>query len=72
MCSASKIVKLDGVSTPNPTYAMAVNAVKRAMKKKLQMVFQDFPRRIQALNSIQTMKHISRLLRGSVSSSLML
>ncbi len=35
MCSASKIVKLDGVSTPNPTYAMAVNAVKKGDEEKI-------------------------------------
>ncbi len=35
MCSASKIVKLDGVSTPNLTYAMAVNAVKKGDEEKI-------------------------------------
>lgn len=35
MCSASKVVKLDGVSTPNPTYAMAVNAVKKGDEEKI-------------------------------------
>lgn len=35
MCSASKIVKLDGVATPNPTYAMAVNAVKKGDEEKI-------------------------------------
>ncbi|MDE5671713.1 MAG: elongation factor G [Eubacterium sp.] len=35
MCSASKVVKLDGVATPNPTYAMAVNAVKKGDEEKI-------------------------------------
>ncbi|MDE5604611.1 MAG: elongation factor G [Eubacterium sp.] len=35
MCSASKVVKLDGVSTPKPTYAMAVNAVKKGDEEKI-------------------------------------
>ena len=35
MCSASNVVKLDGVSTPNPTYAMAVNAVKKGDEEKI-------------------------------------
>lgn len=35
MCSSSKIVKLDSVATPNPTYAMAVNAVKKGDEEKI-------------------------------------
>lgn len=35
MCSASKVVRLDGVATPNPTYAMAVNAVKKGDEEKI-------------------------------------
>lgn len=35
MCSASNVVRLDGVSTPNPTYAMAVNAVKKGDEEKI-------------------------------------
>lgn len=35
LCSASKIVKLDGVATPNPTYAMAVGAVKKGDEEKI-------------------------------------
>lgn len=35
MCVASKVVKLDGVATPNPTYAMAVNAVKKGDEEKI-------------------------------------
>lgn len=35
MCTASNVVKLDGVSTPNPTYAMAVNAVKKGDEEKI-------------------------------------
>lgn len=35
MCSSSKVVKLDGVATPNPTYAMAVSAVKKGDEEKI-------------------------------------
>lgn len=35
MCSASNVVKLDGVATPDPTYAMAVNAVKKGDEEKI-------------------------------------
>lgn len=35
LCAQSKIVKLDPVATPNPTYAMAVNAVKKGDEEKI-------------------------------------
>ncbi len=35
LCSANRVVKLDGVATPNPTYAMAVNAQKKGEEEKI-------------------------------------
>ncbi len=35
LCSAGNVVKLDGVATPNPTYAMAVHAVKKGDEEKI-------------------------------------
>lgn len=35
LCTATKIVKLDGVATPKPTYAMAVGAVKKGDEEKI-------------------------------------
>ena len=35
MCSSARVVKLDGVATPKPTYAMAVNAVKKGDEEKI-------------------------------------
>lgn len=35
LCSADNVVKLDGVATPNPTYAMAVYAVKKGDEEKI-------------------------------------
>lgn len=35
LCSTDNVVKLDGVATPNPTYAMAVHAVKKGDEEKI-------------------------------------
>ncbi len=35
LCSSTKAVKLDGVATPQPTYAMAVKAVKKGDEEKI-------------------------------------
>jgi len=35
LCSAGKIIKADGVAVPNPTYAMAINAVKKGDEEKI-------------------------------------
>ncbi len=35
MCSPDRIVKLDGVATPNPTYSLAVNAIKKGEEEKI-------------------------------------
>ena len=35
LCASGKVVKLDGVATPNPTYAMAVSAVKKGDEEKI-------------------------------------
>lgn len=35
LCSASNVIKADGVSTPHPTYAMAVKAVKKGDEEKI-------------------------------------
>ncbi len=35
LCSSAKVVKLDGVATPKPTYAMAVKAVKKGDEEKI-------------------------------------
>lgn len=35
LCSAGRIIKADGVATPNPTYAMAVKAVKKGDEEKI-------------------------------------
>lgn len=35
LCAAAKVVKLDAVVTPKPTYAMAVNAVKKGDEEKI-------------------------------------
>ncbi|MCD7873085.1 MAG: elongation factor G [Clostridiales bacterium] len=35
LCSSNKIIKADGVSTPKPTYTMAVNAVKKGDEEKI-------------------------------------
>ncbi len=35
MCMSNKIIKADGVATPTPTYAMAVDAVKKGDEEKI-------------------------------------
>ncbi len=35
LCSADNVVKLDGVATPNPTYAMAFHAFKKGDEEKI-------------------------------------
>lgn len=39
MCSADKIIRADGVATPQPTYAMAVKAVKKGDEEKIASGF---------------------------------
>ncbi len=35
LCAVNQVVKLDGVSTPNPTYSMAVNAQSKGDEEKI-------------------------------------
>lgn len=35
LCSADKVIRADGVATPNPTYSMAVKAVKKGDEEKI-------------------------------------
>lgn len=35
LCSANHVVKLDGITTPNPTYSMAVNAKNKGDEEKI-------------------------------------
>lgn len=35
LCSADKVIRVDGVATPNPTYSMAVKAVKKGDEEKI-------------------------------------
>ena len=39
LCSADKVIRADGVSTPNPTYSMAVKAVKKGDEEKIASGF---------------------------------
>lgn len=39
LCSADKVIRADGVATPNPTYSMAVKAVKKGDEEKIASGF---------------------------------
>lgn len=39
LCSVDKVIRADGVATPNPTYSMAVKAVKKGDEEKIASGF---------------------------------
>ena len=39
LCSADKVIRADGVATPNPTYSMAVKTVKKGDEEKIASGF---------------------------------